>query len=66
MRHSLKVTNVSSSQSLIDQLAQQREVKNVCDGSLMNTKGYEKVLSLEEKLIQAKAFLQEFHLENKR
>ena len=65
-QHSIKVRNISSNQFLIDHLAQQRGVKSVCDSSFMKTNGYERVLSLNEKLTQAKEFLQEFHSESNR
>ena len=62
----LNVVNLTTEASHEDSLIKTKNVEFVGNGSAMNTQGYNKILNLDEKLSQAKTFLNEFCIDNHR
>ena len=62
----LNVVNLTTEASHEDSLIKNKNVEFVGNGSAMNTQGYNKILNLDEKVSQAKTFLNEFCIDNHR
>ena len=62
----LNVVNLTTEASHEDSLIKNKNVEFVGNGSAMNTQGYNNILNLDEKVSQAKTFLNEFCIDNHR
>ena len=62
----LNIVNLTTEASHEDSLIKNKNVEFVGNGSAMNTQGYNKISNLDEKVSQAKTFLNEFCIDNHR